>query len=109
MAAFLVSLAGIPPTAGFWAKFVIFEAAIVRGDIGPWLAGIMVVNSIISLGYYLGVVRQMFLVEAPTDRRPAVPALVTALAVLGAIAVVVVFVYPDLLARFPESATLFSP
>ena len=39
MTAFMVSLAGVPPTAGFWAKLSIFQAAIERGGFGPWLAG----------------------------------------------------------------------
>ena len=42
MALFLISLAGVPPTAGFWGKLFIFRAAIDRGGWGPWLAGVMV-------------------------------------------------------------------
>ena len=107
MTAFLVSLAGIPPTAGFWGKFVIFQVALDRGDIGPWLAGIMVLNSVISLGYYLGIAREMVLVPSEVERRrPRVPGLVTGLVLLGALAVVVIFIYPDLFARFPDGATL---
>jgi NADH-quinone oxidoreductase subunit N len=107
MTTFLVSLAGIPPTAGFWGKFVIFQAAIDRGDIGVWLAAIMVVNSVISLGYYLSVARQMVLVPSEVERRrPRVPGLVTGLVLLGALVVIVVFIYPDLFARFPQGATL---
>src|SRR5205814_9401695 len=100
MALFMVSLGGVPPAAGCWGKFAIFDAAITRGGIGPWLAVIMVVNSVISLGYYLSVVRVMFLV--PGEERPArVPRLVTGLALLAAVAVLAVFVYPDMFARFP--------
>ena len=40
MTAFMVSLAGIPPTGGFWAKIFIFSVAIDRGGIGPWLAAV---------------------------------------------------------------------
>jgi NADH-quinone oxidoreductase subunit N len=58
----LVSLTGIPPTVGFWAKFYIFNAGI-RADLF-WLVAIGVTNSVISGYYYLGVVRQMFLGEA---------------------------------------------
>jgi NADH-quinone oxidoreductase subunit N len=105
MTVFMVSLGGVPPTAGFWAKFSIFQAAITRGGIGPWLAVIMVINSVISLGYYLSVARVMILV--PGEERPArVPGLVTGLALLAAIAVFAVFVYPDMFARFPPGATL---
>lgn len=55
----LVSLTGIPPTAGFWAKMYIFNAGI-RADLA-WLVIIGVLNSVISAYYYLSVVRQMFL------------------------------------------------
>jgi NADH-quinone oxidoreductase subunit N len=61
MATCLMSLAGIPPTAGFWGKFFIFLDAIHRGEVGAWLAAAMVINSVISLVYYLGIVRSMWL------------------------------------------------
>src|SRR5262249_61507444 len=48
MATCLVSLAGIPPTAGFWGKFFIFVAAIHRGDVGVWLARALVLNPVSS-------------------------------------------------------------
>jgi NADH-quinone oxidoreductase subunit N len=63
----LVSLTGIPPTVGFWAKMYIFNAAI-RADLA-WLVIIGVLNAAISAYYYLGVVRQMFLGE-PEDGAP---------------------------------------
>jgi NADH-quinone oxidoreductase subunit N len=109
MTTFLISLGGVPPTAGFWAKFSIFQAALDRGDIGPWLAGIMVLNSVISLGYYLMVAKQMVLVPSEDERRARVPGLVGALALLGVLAVVAVGIYPDLFARFPQGATLLGP
>src|SRR5207249_9174373 len=69
MAMFLLSLAGIPPLAGFWGKFFIFQAAIDRGSLGPWLAVAMVVNSVISLVYYISVVRPMFFEPVPAPAR----------------------------------------
>ena len=109
MTTFLVSLGGVPPTAGFWAKFSIFQVALDRGGIGPWLAGIMVLNSVVSLGYYLMVAKQMVLTPSPTERRARVPGMVGAMALLGVIVIVVVGIYPDLFARFPEGATLLGP
>jgi NADH-quinone oxidoreductase subunit N len=108
MGVFLVSLAGIPPTAGFWAKFFIFSAAIERGGPGPYLALIMVVNSVISLYYYLAVARQMFFVDGE-QRRLVSPALVTGVAALALVAVIVLGIYPDLFARLPGDSTLVSP
>ena len=70
-----------------------------------WLAGIMVVNSVISLFYYVAIARQMFMVDG--EQRPLTsPALVSGVAALAAVAIVVLFVFPDLLARFPPGATL---
>ena len=104
MALFMVSLAGIPPLAGFWAKFRIFQAAIDAEQ--AWLAVVMVVNSVISIWYYVGVVRQMYFVQIPEARPLRAPALATGVAILAAVAVVAVGVYPDLFARFPPGATL---
>ena len=63
---FFLSLIGIPPAAGFFAKFFIFSAAVQSGWI--WLALVVVVNSAISVGYYYGsVVRTMWLVEPEVE------------------------------------------
>jgi NADH-quinone oxidoreductase subunit N len=104
MAVFLVSLAGIPPTAGFWGKFFIFQAAINADQ--AWLAIVMVLNSVISLYYYVSIVRQMFFVQLPEPRPLRAPVLVTGVAVLAMAAVVAVGILPDLFAQFPPAATL---
>jgi NADH-quinone oxidoreductase subunit N len=104
MAVFLVSLAGIPPTAGFWGKFFIFRAAIDADQ--AWLAIVMVLNSVISLYYYVAIVRQMFFVQLPEPRPLRAPVLVTGVAVLAMAAVVAVGILPDLFAQFPPAATL---
>ena len=57
----LISLVGMPPAAGFMAKFYIFNAAMQQGMI--WLVIIAVINSVISAYYYLRVVRVMWLGE----------------------------------------------
>ena len=59
MLVFMLSLGGIPPTAGFMGKFWLFSAAIEQGYI--WLAVIGVLNSAISLYYYLRVVVFMWM------------------------------------------------
>ena len=104
MALFLLSLAGIPPLAGFWAKFRIFQAAISADQ--AWLAVVMVINSVISLYYYVAIVRQMFFVDVAEARPLRVPVGVVGVAALAAAAVVAVGFFPDLLARFPQGATL---
>ncbi|MDR4480219.1 MAG: NADH-quinone oxidoreductase subunit N [Nitrospira sp.] len=62
MLVFLVSLAGIPPTAGFIGKFYIFMAAVNAGM--AWLAVIAVIFAAISAFYYLRVVMVMYMREA---------------------------------------------
>ncbi len=67
MTLFLISLTGLPPTAGFAAKFLVFAAVIQKG--GTLLVSIAligVVNSAISLFYYARILRVMYL-ERPTD------------------------------------------
>lgn len=62
---FLVSLTGIPPTAGFVAKLYLFGALVKANWV--WLAVIGVLNSVISLYYYLKVVKNMFLRESEIE------------------------------------------
>ncbi|HTO94561.1 MAG TPA: NADH-quinone oxidoreductase subunit N [Bacteroidota bacterium] len=59
LAIFLVSLTGLPPTAGFVGKLYIF-AALIRGG-WTWLAIVGALNSVIALYYYVRVFRNMFL------------------------------------------------
>jgi NADH-quinone oxidoreductase subunit N len=63
MLVFLLSLTGIPPTAGFVGKFYLFGAAVEAGYI--WLVLIAVVNSAISLFYYMRVVMVMYMRNLP--------------------------------------------
>jgi NADH-quinone oxidoreductase subunit N len=69
MTVFLLSLAGIPPTAGFLGKFYLFKAAV---DQGHWqLAVLGVMASLVSLYYYVGVVVAMYMKPArSTDEQP---------------------------------------
>ena len=107
---FLVSLAGIPPTPGFWGKFFIFAVAIERGGIGPWLAAAMVVNSVVSVVYYIGIARAMIRDPIREPVRPLrFPALVGAVIGLAAVGLAVLFLFPDLLAGLTPDATLVSP
>jgi NADH-quinone oxidoreductase subunit N len=69
MTLFMLSLAGIPPLAGFWAKLYIFAAA-VQVDL-IWLAILGVVNSVVSAYYYLRVVVAMYMREGWAPEEPA--------------------------------------
>jgi NADH-quinone oxidoreductase subunit N len=63
----LISLTGLPPTAGFFAKVYIFNAAIQAKFV--WLVVIAVLNTLVSAVYYLGVVRTMYLGEPKAEGR----------------------------------------
>jgi len=65
MFVFMLSLAGIPLTAGFTGKFQIFKAAVNEGYI--WLAVIGVLNSVVSVYYYLRIVVVMYMQPAQPD------------------------------------------
>lgn len=69
MTIFLMSLGGLPPTAGFFAKFYLFRAVLEAGHV--WIVVLAVLNSAISFYYYLRVVISMF---TPEKERAAVPA-----------------------------------
>ncbi|HTX18704.1 MAG TPA: NADH-quinone oxidoreductase subunit N [Bacteroidota bacterium] len=68
MAIFLVSLTGLPPTAGFIGKLYLF-AALIRAKL-IWLAIVGVLNSVISLYYYVRIFRNMFLRDSEGSAEP---------------------------------------
>ncbi len=94
MAVFMFSLAGIPPTAGFMAKFYVFSAAVKAGYV--WLVIFAVISSMISLYYYLNLLVQMFMApkssEAPAmaKQQPAVALALT----LSLFAVIFIGLFP---------------
>jgi NADH-quinone oxidoreductase subunit N len=102
MLLFMLSLGGIPPTAGFMGKFWLFSAAIDAHYY--WLAVIGVLNSAISLYYYIRIVVFMYLKKETVGSQPSAgPALAVALgvAVLGTL---VLGVYPRLLFEIAEAS-----
>jgi len=101
---FLLSLAGMIPTAGFWAKFFVFRSVIGAGTL--WLAALMVANTLIGLYYYLSVGARMYLRE-PRDRaRIAVPYALVMAIILMVVIVAAVTVYPDFFNHFSPRSTL---
>jgi NADH-quinone oxidoreductase subunit N len=65
MAIFMLSLAGLPPLAGFFGKFYLFSVAFSAGEDGSllWLVAIALIGSFISLYYYVMVLKAMFVDE----------------------------------------------
>jgi NADH-quinone oxidoreductase subunit N len=90
MAFFMLSLTGIPPTAGFAAKFYVFGTAIEAGLV--WLTIIGVITSIVSAYYYLRVVFLMYMYEGEGEMSLK-PALLAAVAIT-AVATLLVGILP---------------
>ncbi|GBD25659.1 NADH-quinone oxidoreductase subunit N [bacterium HR30] len=65
MTVFMLSLAGVPPLAGFMGKFYLFSAALEAGYV--WLTVIAVVNSLVSVYYYVGVLVKMYMAEGGVE------------------------------------------
>jgi NADH-quinone oxidoreductase subunit N len=112
MAVFMLALTGIPPTALFWGKVFLFAAAIQTGYL--WLAVFGIANSVVSLYYYVGVIRAMWQM-APSQagvpegeaspRAVDTPLLRGLLAVTTAGALLPGF-FPDTLVRLVQAASL---
>jgi proton-translocating NADH-quinone oxidoreductase, chain N len=90
MFVFLLSLAGIPPLAGFFGKFYLFAAAVKGGEnLGLlWLVILAIATSAVSLYYYLKVLKQIYVAAPETNEPVQVPILQQI--VLGLIAAAVV-------------------
>ncbi|KPK99761.1 MAG: hypothetical protein AMJ91_06415 [candidate division Zixibacteria bacterium SM23_73_3] len=104
MAVFMLSLVGIPPLAGFMGKYYLFSAAIEQRYI--WLVVIAILTSVISLYYYLNVVRQMYF-QTSTEESPILmgAALKTAL-LICVIGVLLLGIYPNIFLNFANQAAM---
>lgn len=103
---FLVSLGGIPPTAGFVGKFYLFSAAVKNGYI--WLAVIGVLNSAASIYYYLRIVVAMYMMPPQGEVAvPRPPRMAFSLALCASAAVVLVLgIVPREALDFAERSVL---
>jgi len=102
MLLFMLSLGGIPPTAGFMGKFWLFGAAIESGYIG--LAVIGVLNSAISLYYYIRVVVFMYLKKDVTGSEPTMSPMLAVTVAIAVVATLAMGVYPRQLFELAEAS-----
>jgi len=99
MTLFLLSLAGIPPLAGFASKFVLFSSA-VYSSLEPgqswliWLAIAGVLNSALSLYYYARVIKNMYM-EKGREEKVTVPPMMCVGIAFAVVMVVLIGVFPD--------------
>jgi NADH-quinone oxidoreductase subunit N len=115
MSIFLFSLAGIPPLAGWFAKFVIFRALVTPGTVPGYVLAVLVgLNSVVALFYYARVAQQMWMQPAPADvgdgQAPAVgirvPVALSAALAICVVVTLVLGVAPGLVGRLGELADL---
>jgi NADH-quinone oxidoreductase subunit N len=108
MTVFLASLAGVPPLAGWFAKFVMFASVIDAGGAWPVALGVIAaLNSVIAFFYYSGPIRQMFFEEPATEDRTPIsvtPALTVAIGITLAVTLVI-GVYPQWFADLGDRAS----
>ncbi len=104
MAVFMLSLVGIPPLAGFTGKYYLFSAAIEQGWI--WLVVIAILTSVISLYYYVGVVRQMYFQTSSVEKPVAMSGALKLALIISVIGVLIFGVYPNVFIEFAKQAAL---
>jgi len=104
----LISLTGIPPTAGFMAKLYIFSAGVDANLI--WLVIVGVLNAVIAAYYYLRIVKLMYLGEPVSEERVTSTRSLNVALAIACIGVLVLGIYPWVVLRVAETATrLFLP
>jgi NADH-quinone oxidoreductase subunit N len=100
----VLSLAGVPPLSGYWAKFFVFMAGYQAGAV--WLVGIAVVMTIVSLYYYLGFLKAMWMNEPKSlDPVPTPPAM-NATLIAATVLVVLLGLFPNVIWNILNQATL---
>jgi NADH-quinone oxidoreductase subunit N len=109
MTIFLFSLAGIPPLAGWFAKFVMFRAVFDAHTASSVVLGVIAaVMSVVAFFYYAAVARKMWFhdpaPETVVEARRPIPAALTVAIGLTTLVVIVVGIYPQFFARVGELA-----
>jgi NADH-quinone oxidoreductase subunit N len=94
MLLFMFSLAGIPPTAGFMAKFYVFSSAVNSGFI--WLVLIGVLNSLISVYFYLRVVVLMYMHKSEVAAELKVPVGINLALLICSFFVIFIGIFPQI-------------
>ncbi|MFD2368423.1 NADH-quinone oxidoreductase subunit NuoN [Brevibacillus sp. GCM10020057] len=101
MSIFLLSLAGIPVTAGFFGKFYLFMSSLARENY--WLSAIMIITSVVSYYYYFGIIRQMYMRPGASEAPLYVPKGIWAFVLVMAVATVFFGAFPGLVTDYVQA------
>lgn len=104
MLVFMLSLAGIPPTAGFAGKFYIFMAAVKSGYV--WLAVIGVLNSAVSAYYYLRVIMRMYMEEPGDEPVLNVSTAMSAILFIAVVGIIAIGIFPGFCIDLARSSVI---
>jgi NADH-quinone oxidoreductase subunit N len=103
MAVFLLSLTGVPPTAGFFGKLYVFSAAIGSGHVG--LVIVALLNSALGAYYYLRIITLMFMNKPEGEIVLHEPAAYRWALVISSILILVIGIFPEQLLQLVNLAT----
>jgi NADH-quinone oxidoreductase subunit N len=91
----IFSLAGGPLTVGFWSKWILLPQSAVEANLW-WFALVALFNSVFSLGYYLRVLRYMYMMEPASDTKIELARIPMIAVGLCVIAIIGLFVFPGI-------------
>ena len=107
MTIFMISLTGLPPSAGFIGKFYIFASLIKGGNQFYWLVVVGGINSVVSLYYYFRVVKVMFLEGERKDTILQPPTVMAGMLLATAIPTVILGIYWTPVADWVQNSLTF--
>ena len=107
MTIFMISLTGLPPSAGFIGKFYIFASLIKGGNQFYWLVVVGGINSVVSLYYYFRVVKVMFLEGERSETILQPPTIMAGMLLATAIPTVILGIYWTPVADWIQNSLTF--